>query len=301
MRFPLVTIGIPTFARPQLLKRALDSVALQDYKNIEVIVSDNGTPGSENKEIVESFLIKIPNLNYSKNSKNLGGLENFEKLLEQSRGDYFMFLADDDEISPTYVSSLVQTLEDNPSAVTAVANWHMAFENGLQNKMKSKIYKQTLKIFRAISFIWNSDDAFLYGIHRRKILQTIPLRRVYWNIIHEIDTYKAYLILFDLILIGKVIKTQNNSATWINHDYGVKYSGSLSYKKSSDVFVIGKKLILRLNVHCNYLNQIKRNLGIWAFLVVLPISCLAIIKEIMLFFLKRILFFARLKFLSRDT
>ena len=38
---PLVTIGIPTFNRPELLARALTSVAKQDYANLQVLVADN--------------------------------------------------------------------------------------------------------------------------------------------------------------------------------------------------------------------------------------------------------------------
>ena len=40
---PVVTIGIPTYQRPELLDKALARLLLQKYKNIKIIVSDNGT------------------------------------------------------------------------------------------------------------------------------------------------------------------------------------------------------------------------------------------------------------------
>ena len=39
---PVVTIGIPTFKRPDLLDQTLNHIFLQTYKNIKVIISNNG-------------------------------------------------------------------------------------------------------------------------------------------------------------------------------------------------------------------------------------------------------------------
>ena len=49
----LVTIGIPIYKRLTTLPQALQSVASQDYPDIELIVSDNGENGNKVKEIVE--------------------------------------------------------------------------------------------------------------------------------------------------------------------------------------------------------------------------------------------------------
>ena len=40
---PLVSVLIPTYNRKKMLKRALDSVLQQTYKNIEIYVSDNAS------------------------------------------------------------------------------------------------------------------------------------------------------------------------------------------------------------------------------------------------------------------
>src|SRR5439155_795378 len=107
---PMVTIGIPTFNRPHLLARALRSVARQDYPNLEVLVADNATPGDETPRVVDSFMASIPNLKYIKHARDIGSFHNFMFLLRAAEGEYFMWLADDDEVSPNYVSSLVVLL-----------------------------------------------------------------------------------------------------------------------------------------------------------------------------------------------
>ena len=96
MNEPLVSIGIPTYNRPQLLARALESVARQDYPNLAVTVADNATPGSETGEVVESFRGRIVNLQYHRHPSNIGALANFQFLLDGAQGEYFMWLADDD-------------------------------------------------------------------------------------------------------------------------------------------------------------------------------------------------------------
>ena len=45
---PLVTIYIPTYNRLELLKRALDSVVNQTYKNLEIIVVDDNSDAIDN-------------------------------------------------------------------------------------------------------------------------------------------------------------------------------------------------------------------------------------------------------------
>ena len=40
---PLVTICIPTYNRPEMLRQSLQSVLWQSYRHLEVIVSDNAS------------------------------------------------------------------------------------------------------------------------------------------------------------------------------------------------------------------------------------------------------------------
>ena len=60
MELPLVSIGIPTYNRPEGLRKLLDSMLNQTYKNIELIVSDNATPGNTVDELVNEYRRKIP-------------------------------------------------------------------------------------------------------------------------------------------------------------------------------------------------------------------------------------------------
>ena len=46
MKEPIVSIIIPTYGRPKMLSRAINSVLNQTYKSIEIIVVDDNDPDS---------------------------------------------------------------------------------------------------------------------------------------------------------------------------------------------------------------------------------------------------------------
>ena len=55
---PLFSVVIPTYNRAVLLKRALESLVNQTYKNFEVIICDDGSTDNT-KEVVDSFNGKL--------------------------------------------------------------------------------------------------------------------------------------------------------------------------------------------------------------------------------------------------
>ena len=66
-RQPLVSVGIPTYNRPELLRRAIDSIVNQTYENLEVIISDNATAGNTVEDIVKNkpeLIIPIQNYKF---------------------------------------------------------------------------------------------------------------------------------------------------------------------------------------------------------------------------------------------
>ncbi|WP_404332356.1 glycosyltransferase [Mesobacillus maritimus] len=107
--YPLVSILIPTYNRPDFLKEALESVLGQTYRNIEIIVCDDST--NETTELmIQSYLEKDSNIKYVRNPQKLGGstgLENCIKCFELSTGEYINFLNDDDLFSSVKISSMM--------------------------------------------------------------------------------------------------------------------------------------------------------------------------------------------------
>ena len=68
--FPSVDIIIPTYKRPVLLKRALESVLNQTYPNIaHVIVTDDSNDGAETKQLIKGFQARETRITYVCNDR----------------------------------------------------------------------------------------------------------------------------------------------------------------------------------------------------------------------------------------
>ncbi len=106
---PLVSIGIPTYNRADsYLRNALRSAVSQSYKNIEIIVSDNCSTDST-ESVVKEF--DDPRVRYYRQTENIGPVHNRNFCLEQSQGQYFLLLFDDDVIDDDFISTCVEAVK----------------------------------------------------------------------------------------------------------------------------------------------------------------------------------------------
>lgn len=108
---PLVSIGIPTYNRANsYLRCALRSAVNQTYKNIEIIVSDNCSQ-DDTESVVKEF--NDPRIRYYRQKENIGPINNQNFCLEQSRGEHFSLLLDDDLIDDDFVSICMNAVRDH--------------------------------------------------------------------------------------------------------------------------------------------------------------------------------------------
>jgi glycosyltransferase involved in cell wall biosynthesis len=111
MSSPLVSVIITTYSRIEYLKKAIDSVFNQSYKNLDVIVVDDGTIGYGNKILCANYdaitYLKIENSGGPCKPRNEG--------IKVSRGEYIVFLDDDDIWEDNKIAILLDVLEKNPT------------------------------------------------------------------------------------------------------------------------------------------------------------------------------------------
>lgn len=107
---PLVSVIIPTYNRPEMLRLTLESVHNQTFSDFEVLVIDDGTPHSEN----ETLCRKFPKVQYFK-IENSGGPSKPRNFgIQKANGKYVAFVDDDDLWLPHKLEKQVAILEDNP-------------------------------------------------------------------------------------------------------------------------------------------------------------------------------------------
>jgi len=115
---PLVSILIPTYNRPEYLRRAVESCLAQTYPNFEIVITDNST-NDDSAKMLSKFT--DPRIRYYKNEGNIGAVNSSNRAVELSQGKYVKFLMDDDLLKPRCLELMVGALGKNPSAALAMA------------------------------------------------------------------------------------------------------------------------------------------------------------------------------------
>lgn len=106
MRIPYISIIIPTYKRPEMLNRALQSVYDQTFQDYEVIVIIDG--GAENYKITE--LNKNSKVKVVINENNKGVSESRNIGIKNALGKYLAFLDDDDEYTPDFLAKTYEVI-----------------------------------------------------------------------------------------------------------------------------------------------------------------------------------------------
>jgi glycosyltransferase involved in cell wall biosynthesis len=113
---PQITTIIPTYRRPKLLRRAIQSVLNQTYPHFEVRIYDNAS-GDETAEVVAEFAKKDPRIKYYCHSSNIGATANFNFGLKRVGTPYFSFLSDDDVLLPNFYETTLAGFAKHPGAI----------------------------------------------------------------------------------------------------------------------------------------------------------------------------------------
>ena len=108
-QLPLVTVGVCTYRRPELLGLALQSLARQTvpFAEFEVVVVDNDTQGSA-QGLVQRFAQQHAALAvhyFIEPGRGVSHVRN--RCVAQARGDWLAFIDDDEEARPDWLAQLL--------------------------------------------------------------------------------------------------------------------------------------------------------------------------------------------------
>ncbi len=120
-RTPKFSIVIPTYRRPELLKKSLKSAIGQvNFKDYEIIVVDNEFFPSDKMSATESIVrsFNADKLLYYQNSENLGMTGNWNRGIELAHGEYITILHDDDWLEPEFLEIASKKVNGNKLIIT---------------------------------------------------------------------------------------------------------------------------------------------------------------------------------------
>lgn len=193
---PLVSIGLPTYNRASSLRRAIASALAQDYRNIELIISDNASMDETQAVCLEASR-NDGRIKYLRQSENQGATANFREVLARSHGEFFMWLADDDWLDRTYVVKCVATLRANPDYAlvggkTRYYNGeHLVLEETGINLVEDSGVRRVLMYYSQVA-----GNGIFYGVMRREQIAGVSIQETFGG---------DWLLVADLAFMGKVV------------------------------------------------------------------------------------------------
>jgi glycosyltransferase involved in cell wall biosynthesis len=181
MTNPLVTVAIPSYNLEGYIGHAIKRVVKQTYQNMEIIVVDDGSTDDSMTEINE-WAKQDNRIIVRHNNKHQGVGHTRNQLVDMASGEYFIFVDGDDQVSPTFVETLVSALEENPTVSIASVgfSWGGNF-HGIPIKPKSVVWQ---KIGRAKMF---------EGVTRRGHV----ISGMVWNKIYRLQEIRDSGVRFD--------------------------------------------------------------------------------------------------------
>ena len=188
-QMPLVSVGIPTFNRPEGLRQTLACIARQTYRNLEIIVSDNASPDNATERIVREFMATDSRIRYFRQPSNIGPTNNFQFTLDKAQGEYFLWAADDDLCEPDFVQVLIDCMETDAEIALAMTDVKVIVDDD------SQIGTERLDLIRleraganwgkvrGLFFRYPTSNIFfaIYGVYRTKILRSCSLHIKSWR------------------------------------------------------------------------------------------------------------------------
>lgn len=112
---PQITTVIPTYNRPQLLRRALRSVLNQNFRDFRVCIYGD-TSGEETAAAVAQVAQGDPRVQYLRHTERKGIARNFLYGMERVETPFFSFLSDDDILLPDFYLNALEGFQKCPEA-----------------------------------------------------------------------------------------------------------------------------------------------------------------------------------------
>lgn len=149
-----VNIIIPTFNQSRYLLKAVESALSQNYANLEVIVSDDGST-DDTESVINPFKAD-KRFRYFKNTTNLGRVGNYHKALyHYATGDYVLNLDGDDYlVDPNYIKEAIDLIKKH-DLIMVFANKKAYFEKD-GSFVKDSINRNLPQIMKGNDLFLNS-------------------------------------------------------------------------------------------------------------------------------------------------
>lgn len=237
-----VSIIVPMYKVEKYLKECIESIINQTYKNLEIILVDDGSPDNSGK-IADEYTKKDSRIKVI--HKENGGLSDARNAgMDVATGSYIMFTDSDDFLTANACEILINKIKKE-DADYVIGNYINCNEDGtlwekeIFNKEKYKEFRLSIKDYTDSFFIMNSSVC-------NKMFKTEFIRKLNLKFVKGLPAEDAIFTTYCFIKSSKVyyvpdivyVYRQRNAGTSISMNCTLKYFNGISkaYKIIYDNF-----------------------------------------------------------------
>ena len=153
MEVPMISICIPAYNCDNYIVNTLDCLCAQTYRNIEIIIVDDGSSDGT-FEIAEKYpdpRIKLFSF------ENGGAAVARNRAYMAASGTYILFFDADDYIGPTFLSEQFQRIADKNGAIV-ISAWGRFYNDDLQTFLLTEVKDEIITFKDWIKTYWYRAD-----------------------------------------------------------------------------------------------------------------------------------------------
>lgn len=201
---PMVSVGMPVYNGERFIREAMESLLTQSFADFELIISDNASTDTT-ELICRNYAAQDSRIRYVRQQENIGALPNFQFVLNEARGEFFMWAACDDVWDKYWISLLCYKLIESMNCAVfgrllqIDENAHPIEHPAIYNNFdfSGDYVKRRVSFF--IEFEGNGKANLFYSLFRRTSLSGVDLTK------YDAD----YIVLFDLLKRVRFVSVSN--------------------------------------------------------------------------------------------
>tara|TARA_B100000073_G_scaffold213103_1_gene177162 strand:+ start:8576 stop:9481 length:906 start_codon:yes stop_codon:yes gene_type:complete len=200
-----LSIGLPVYNEIKYVEKTLDSILSQSLKFHELIIVDNHSDDGT-YQILNKYSKKDKRIKLYRNKKNLGMIDNYNKVFEFSSGDYFSWIGAHDLYEQNYFEDLISKFKKNSKLSLVFSNVAKIDKDNKfidKNKKTGFILKSNILIRNIIMpFLIKGSGDMVCGVFKTSDLKKTTL-------FSKKVLNPDYLLITQISNIGKIDKVEN--------------------------------------------------------------------------------------------
>lgn len=199
---PLLSVCIPAYNRATLLRPLLDSILEQDVDCYEILICEDASPERDAiRAVVKDYAARFPGrIRYLENPRNLGYDGNLRQLAAHAKGDYCLFMGNDDLLCAGALSAVAAALRSH-SDVGVLLRSYADFDGSPDNIAQEYRYFPTKRFFPA------GKDAIITVFRRSVVISGLVIHRASAQAFAT-DRFDGTL-LYQLWLVSNILVERN--------------------------------------------------------------------------------------------